>query len=197
MEQIFQETTTILKCLLTEFPIGVSNECDFLLLDVKVGSELYRDKISLEENMYCVHDNLTNMCWLCHLTQLCNMCLLDGVYCTFCRTQIRQRLLQIFVSLCSFLINLGGLGLTVGSDDSYLFSSLFGFLVLNLKFFDKFVYFLLGLLKFDLFLFQINFELLNTLSSFLKLVKSKLNILVLDINSIIFLLVHILVQINE
>jgi hypothetical protein len=44
-----------------------------LLLDVEVSSELYRNEISLEENMYCIHDNLANMCWLGHLTQLCNM----------------------------------------------------------------------------------------------------------------------------
>lgn len=125
------------------------------------------------------------------------MCLLDGVDGTFCCTKIRQRLLQIFIRFCPFDLNTGSLCLTVAGDDSNLLSSLLGFGVLDFELLDKLVYFLLGLLQFDLLFLQINFQFFNTLSCFLQLVKTKSDVLIFNIDSVILLLVYILVEIDE
>lgn len=137
------------------------------------------------------------MRWFSHLRKFGNMCLLNRVYSTFCGTQIRQCLLQIFISFCSFNLNTCCLGFTVTGNNSNLFSSLFGFSIFNLKLFDKLVYFLLCLLQFDLFFLQINFKLFNTLSCFTKFIKTKLDVLIFNIDTVILLLVYILVEINK
>lgn len=125
------------------------------------------------------------------------MCLLDGVDSTLCCTKIRQRLLQIFIRFRPFYLNTGSLCLTVAGDDSDLLSSVLSFGILDFEFLNKLVYFLLGLLQFDLFFLQINFQFFNTLSCFLQLVKTKSDVLIFNIDSVILLLVYILVEINE
>lgn len=140
-----------MKCLLTVFPIRISNECYFLLLDIKVCSKSYRNEISLKENMHSIHNNLTDMCWLSHFTQLCNMCLLDRIYSTFSSSKIRKSLLQILISILPLYIYLSSLCFTSLGNDSNLFSSCFCFLVLNLKLFDKLVYLFLCFLQFYFF----------------------------------------------
>jgi len=122
--------------------------------------------------MNSIHNNLTNMGWFSHLTQLCNMCLLDRVYCTFCRSQVRQRLLKIFVCFFSFLIYLCCLIFTVLSYNCYLFSSLFSFLIFNFELLDELIYFFLGFLQFNLFFLQVDLKFFNTLCCFLKFIKT-------------------------
>ena len=147
--------------------------------------------------MYSIHDNHTNMSRFSHLTKFSNMCLLNRIYSTFSCPQIRQCLLQIFISFFSFLIYLCCLILTIASYNRNLFSCGFCFLVLYFKFFNKFIYFFLCLFQFNFFFLQIDFELLYTLSCFLKFIKSKPDILVLNIDCIVLLLVHIFIQVNE
>ena len=89
------------------------------------------------------------------------------------------------------------MGNTIFSDDVYLIGLLLGFSVFDLYFFKKLIGLLGGILQFDIFSFKINLKDFNTFRGFLELIKTIYNVSFFNINSVIFSLVDLFIQINE
>jgi hypothetical protein len=89
------------------------------------------------------------------------------------------------------------LGNTIFSDDVYLIGLLLGFSVFDLYFFKKLIGLLGGILQFDIFSFKINLKDFNTCRGFLEFIKTINNVSFFNINSVIFSLVDLFIQINE
>jgi len=89
------------------------------------------------------------------------------------------------------------LGNAILSDDVYLIGLLLGFFVFDLYFFKKLIGLLGGILQFDIFSFKINLKDFNTFRGFLELIKTINNVSFFNINSVIFSLVDLFIQINE
>jgi len=101
--------------------------------------------------------------------------------------------LQFLIGFIFLLSDELGLCFTVRSNNGNFISFFLGLFVLNFKFFQEFIGGFGCFFKLDLFLFQDNFHVLDTLGGFCKLFKAFNNLDFFNINLIVFITIHTLV----